>query len=526
MEDDFEQPSRGRRVSLWTQVQRKLIQLRYAPPREQLKYLLLFLLLSSLVILYLSLSFTAAPPSATSSSHTPPGTAVVLEGGHALTFRYDNARTGVAPPSTTSGYTVTLRERMKRKGWSLLPTFDLFAPSNAPNGAAGGPGGELTLYTKDWETPRLNYDTYSASKSSPAVVGDVIYIGTDRGTLLAASRATGEVLWEYQCKHHTKGIHGTPTVDGDMVYIGGYDGHMYGIDRHDGELVWVNKVGGSIGASSLVFKDTLLIGVEVFRGQSGGWLIGLDKNTGIENFRSQLLDDFCHSSPAFDEETGLAFMGDNSGLLSCWNVTAHLQSGDTRNPQTNFWDRTIQAPREWEFKSLNNYGRGKHGDIKSTPMVYRDLVYFTSWDRNIYALNKFTGKMEWHYKTKGSIMSSPAIDPTRNLVVVGSSDQSIYCLDARTGALRWSIPTDGGIMSSATILPHEGVAIIGSGTSRNDWSASGGGRGIWVVDIETGQVLQTLALRSGLTGMPVAVRSNLYAFDHLGYLYSFSSRIV
>ncbi|KAL6045680.1 hypothetical protein QOT17_022654 [Balamuthia mandrillaris] len=86
-------------------------------------------------------------------------------------------------------------------------------------------------------------------------------------------------------------------------------------------------------------------------------------------------------------------MGDNSGLLSCWNVTAHLKSGDTHNPQPNFWDRTIQAPREWEFKSLTHYGRGKNGDIKSTPMVYRDLVYFTSWDRTIYALNKFTGNM-------------------------------------------------------------------------------------------------------------------------------------
>ena len=34
--------------------------------------------------------------------------------------------------------------------------------------------------------------------SSPAVVGDVVFIGVLNGTLAARDRATGELLWEFQ----------------------------------------------------------------------------------------------------------------------------------------------------------------------------------------------------------------------------------------------------------------------------------------------------------------------------------------
>ncbi len=54
-------------------------------------------------------------------------------------------------------------------------------------------------YSFVWKTAQLNQDTYSASKSSPAIQGDLVYIGTDRTTLAAVSRLTGQV-----CKHHLR----------------------------------------------------------------------------------------------------------------------------------------------------------------------------------------------------------------------------------------------------------------------------------------------------------------------------------
>ncbi len=54
-------------------------------------------------------------------------------------------------------------------------------------------------YSFVWKTAQLNQDTYSASKSSPAIQGDLVYIGTDRTTLAAVSRLTGQV-----CKHQLR----------------------------------------------------------------------------------------------------------------------------------------------------------------------------------------------------------------------------------------------------------------------------------------------------------------------------------
>ncbi len=181
-------------------------------------------------------------------------------------------------------------------------------------------------------------------------------------------------------------------------------------------------------------------------------------------------------------------MGDNSGALYCWNVTEGFGSNQPL----------------WKFADI--------GDVKSTAAVHGDLVYLSSWDQHIYALNKLTGAMVWKYATSGMSMSSPSVDASRRLVVVGSNDGYVYGLDASTGDLRWSFKTGRGIISSATLLPHDNVGVIGSGD-----------RYVYVFALDDGQVVQRLELASRLTGVPVVVGRQLYLFDHLGFLYHWAA---
>jgi hypothetical protein len=54
-----------------------------------------------------------------------------------------------------------------------------------------------TEYRCNWVSERLNFDDYGASKSSPAIIGEWIYIGTDVGTLAKVSRLDGHVCFRF-----------------------------------------------------------------------------------------------------------------------------------------------------------------------------------------------------------------------------------------------------------------------------------------------------------------------------------------
>ena len=67
------------------------------------------------------------------------------------------------------------------------------------------------------------------------------------------------------------------------------------------------------------------------------------------------------------------------------------------------------------------------------------MVYFGSWDNNVYALNASTGALLWKYTTGYHVFSSPAV--ANGVVYVGSADNNLYALNASTGALLWKYTT-------------------------------------------------------------------------------------
>src|SRR5580692_3426354 len=66
---------------------------------------------------------------------------------------------------------------------------------------------------------------------------------------------------------------------------------------------------------------------------------------------------------------------------------------------------------KWSFATASG--------VYSSPAVANGVVYFGSWDRNLYALNASTGALLWRYNT-GEVSSSPAV--ANGVVYVGGID--------------------------------------------------------------------------------------------------------
>ena len=93
----------------------------------------------------------------------------------------------------------------------------------------------------------------------------------------------------------------------------------------------------------------------------------------------------------------------------------------------------------WKFKT--------DGEVKSSPIIYGNLVFVGSADSNVYAIDLETGKKAWSYKTGDGIEASAFV--VRDIVFIGSSDSFFYALDAKTGLLKWKYETGSKILGSA-----------------------------------------------------------------------------
>ncbi|MDP4291471.1 MAG: PQQ-like beta-propeller repeat protein [Bacteroidota bacterium] len=98
-------------------------------------------------------------------------------------------------------------------------------------------------YVKEW------VKTFPGSRSTPTVVGDLIYVCSGLGNLACFDTKTGNKKWFVD---RQKDLHGQPTlhghsesplVDGDKVFVtpGGKDTNVVALNRFTGKIVWVSK---------------------------------------------------------------------------------------------------------------------------------------------------------------------------------------------------------------------------------------------------------------------------------------------
>jgi outer membrane protein assembly factor BamB len=348
----------------------------------------------------------------------------------------------------------------------------------------------------NWKSTELNFEEYSASKSSPAVDTDLVFIGADTGKLHAVWRSNGTHAWDFQVRECDNGIHGSPAFDEDHVYVGAYDGWLYCLDKTTGDLLWETDMAvpvseqyfGTpyrysfyIGASPMLYNDVVYIGVEMSK--PGGSLVGCDKDTGEAVFISKRFGSHPHSSPTVDPATGYIFIGSNDDNMYCYD--------------------TATGDEVWVYKT--------GGDIKSTPAVAGDVVLVTSWDYKLHAVNILTGEMVWEYGTGARIMSSPSVWLEKGLVYTGSHDYYVHCVELETGERVWRFKTDGTVLSSPTLVIDSGTLLIGS---RDDH--------MYVLDLEDGEKKASYLFGSDITSVPVATGNAVYLFTNDGYLYELS----
>ncbi len=128
----------------------------------------------------------------------------------------------------------------------------------------------------DIDSPRRVFRLWTGGDNDASVVVDpdgFLYVGSqyDRDlprarevgqlTKLDPSRPDDPVVWKVDDSAALEGgVYGTPAVVGQMVYVGTNGGRLMGVDRSDGTVRWTKFMGGPVWGSPVVVDDTLLVG--------------------------------------------------------------------------------------------------------------------------------------------------------------------------------------------------------------------------------------------------------------------------
>jgi outer membrane protein assembly factor BamB len=300
--------------------------------------------------------------------------------------------------------------------------------------AAGVP----TLHGVKWK-----FQTNGEVVSSPALVGGMIDVGSNAGTVYAIDEASGALKWKFRTGAR---VPSSPAVADGLVYFGSYDGNFYAVDAATGKVKWKFKNAGERRYTATHLHGTLPAGEvmpdpfdcylsspavwngAVYFGSGDGNVYALDAGSGAVKWKFQT-GDVVHASPAI--VGGRLYVGS-------WDTYFYALDAAT-------------GAEVWRFKTGDDQAIHNQTGIQSSATVANGVVYFGCRDSKFYALDAATGKEMWVFSNKGSwVITSPVVKDGR--VYMATSDTALFhALDAKTGRSVYSMKYHWPIFGSPAI---------------------------------------------------------------------------
>ena len=255
------------------------------------------------------------------------------------------------------------------------------------------------------------YQTGDVVETRPAVVGGVVYFGSNDNFVYALDAATGKSLaWRYRTGDD---LVSSIEEAGGRVFARSKDRFLYALDAATGSLLWrfdteysVGPRGGGFGHQAKVAGGVVYVAYV-----AGSRLIALDATTG-----------------------DLLWVNNDANV----------------NSQPAVFGKTVYAP--FRRGSRYNIYRGSYAlDIATgeplwsssllSSITVSDGVVYSGSRSTVIAIDEATGANLWQYTTNNSVAGTLVHGDT---VYVGTHEGSLYALDKHTSALQWECSMGSG----------------------------------------------------------------------------------
>ena len=309
---------------------------------------------------------------------------------------------------------------------------------------------------------------------SPAVEKDKVFVGDDLGCLTAYALKNGKKLWSFASG---KRIVGTPAVSEGIVVFGSADRNIYGLNAADGSLRWkveaaepvlgavtIHEGIAYVGASDKTFRaidiqtgkvvwsyeqvkgyietKPLVVDDKVIFSAWDNTLYALEKATGKEVWKWTGGLTRMHFSPAAVwpvASNGKVFIADPQRAMTAVN----LQNGET------VW-------RTFRSQVRETIGLSEDGErVYSKTMNDSIVCYSTLTD---------TPEQVWASNVAFGYEHAPSMPLEKDGVVYGSTKEGLlFALEAKTGKIIWKHKIGNSLIN--TVVPLNGKEVLFTATS-------------------------------------------------------------
>jgi outer membrane protein assembly factor BamB len=239
---------------------------------------------------------------------------------------------------------------------------------------------------------------------------DSVYATLGGVKIYNLSLKDGKILWQTDLESISRSA---PIIDGNKIFITTVNNHIYALDKLTGEILWHHfiiaaNISTSQYASPVIYKDKIIVPY------STGELYILDKETGNEIDIISLEKNHFHGNNTTVKDIDITpiISNDNIYVLNQEDI---LHSINLKNGNIN-WETNL-----FNFKHIWMAG---------------NMIYLTSFDGQVIAISKQTGKIHWMNKIqlqkKDSIMS---IVMANSKIIISTELGNIYELNPKDGLL-------------------------------------------------------------------------------------------
>ena len=309
---------------------------------------------------------------------------------------------------------------------------------------------------------------------SPAVEKDKVFVGDDLGRLTAYALKNGKKLWSFQSG---KRIVGTPAVSEGIVVFGSADCKIYGLDAQNGNLLWTVEAAepvlgavtiengiAYIGASDHTFRAVNICTGEVKWAFAG--VRGYIETKPLVTDNKVIFGAWDNTLYALNKADGKELWKWTGGLTrmhfspaAVWPVAADGKVFIT-DPQ--------RAMTAIDIETGNTVWRTFQSMVRETIGLSEDKerIYSKTMNDSIvcYSTKGDQPHKLWASNVGFGYEHAPSMQVEKNGVVFGSTKEGlIFALEATTGKVLWKHKTGNSLIS--TVVPLDNNRVLFTATS-------------------------------------------------------------
>lgn len=274
----------------------------------------------------------------------------------------------------------------------------------------------------------------SFASLKPAVYGDRVFVSGADGEVSALERDTGKVIWR---KSLDVVVGGGVSADAGMVLLGTLDGEVIALNQESGDELWRSRVSSEILSAPVT--DGVYVAVQ-----------SIDDHLSVFDARS---GDFLWRQDTL--QPALTLRGSASPLLFTEAVFAGFASGEAKA------FRLQNGAPLWSARIAMPSGRTeleRMVDVRGTPLMVGETIFFTSFQGNIAALELYTGRVRWSKQ----LSSYESMADGFGSVYVTSEEGYVTSVDQRSGASNWR-QTDFEFRQLSAPATFSSYLVVGDG---------------------------------------------------------------